>query len=94
MSSHEDVPFVFLLTCSETSLRGFAANCCNQIAELKKARRELNDDISLWEGRRQFVEKLIGSREEIFAICRSELRQQSLPFAPVKSDVRRRVAAA
>lgn len=94
MPSPENVPFVFLLTCSETSLRAFAANCCNQIAECKKAMRELEDDLLLWEGRRQFVESLIGSRQEIFDICKSELRQQSLPFGPVKADVRRRVAAA
>lgn len=92
MPSLEDVPFTYLLTCSESTLRDFAANCCNQIAELKKARREMNDELLLWEGRRQFVEKFIGARWEIFDICKNDLRQSEFRFEP-KNEVRRRAAA-
>ncbi|HEV2521073.1 MAG TPA: hypothetical protein VGT24_01720 [Candidatus Acidoferrales bacterium] len=92
MSSLEEVPFAFLLTCSEGTLRDFAANCCNQVAELKKARREINEDLLLWEGRRRFAEKLIGSRAEIFDICKKDLRQAEFKFEP-KREVRSRAAA-
>lgn len=93
MASFENVPLTYLLTCSESGLKDFAMHCCNEIANLKKARRELNEELLMWEGRAQLIEKLIASREEIFDICRKDLRQAEFKFEP-KHDVRRRVAAA
>lgn len=92
--SINDTPLFFLLTCSEGTLRDFAANCCNQIAELKRARRELNEELLSWEGRRQFVEKLIGNRNEIFDICRKDLRQTEFRFEPQHGRARRKSEAA
>lgn len=92
--SINDVPFSFLLTCSESILKDFAANCCNQIAELKKARRQTNDELLLWEGRRQFAEKLVSSRAEIFDICRKDLRQTEFRFEPQREIARRKSEAA
>lgn len=94
MSSFEDVPLTYLLTCPESTLRSFAANCCNQIAEIKKGIRERREELLLWDGRRRFAEKLIGSRAEIFDICRKDLRQSEFTFEPKREAVRRKSEAA
>lgn len=53
-----DMPFAYLMSCSEEAAGDFAASTLNRLAELKKARREIDDGIAELEGTAQVMEWL------------------------------------
>jgi len=75
-----NMPFAYMMTCSETSLGDFAAATLNRLAEEKKARREIDDRIAELEGTAQLVEWLRTRTHERTLLLSMDFPQHAFKF--------------
>jgi hypothetical protein len=76
-----EMPLHFLADCSEKSLRDFALSALSHVANLRKAKREIDEELLGWEGRAQLAEWLIAHRGELAQeLLRIDALQKSFDF--------------
>lgn len=81
MPSLPEVPVAVLLDCSDTTLRGIALSAENQAANLRKQKKEIEEELVQWEGRAQLAWWMASKRAELIAgILRTEDSQYPLDF--------------
>ncbi|HXU18951.1 MAG TPA: hypothetical protein VN788_00050 [Verrucomicrobiae bacterium] len=86
-----NMPFAYIMSCSEPSLGEFSLAVLNRLAEAKAARRDLEEQIDELEGTAQLIEWLRarpGARarllnlelpQGVFSFMREEIKPAALP---------------
>jgi hypothetical protein len=75
-----DMPFAYLMSCSDSALGDFAVATLNRICVLKKARRELDKDLLELEATSQLVEWLCSNKDGRAKLLRMDRPQESFDF--------------
>jgi hypothetical protein len=75
-----DMPFAYLLSCSERGLGDFALATLGRISEMRKARRELEDRIVELEATSQLIEWLSAHTAERERLLCMNFLQKSFQF--------------
>lgn len=75
-----NMPFAYIMSCSETGLGAFALAVFNRLAEEKKARREVDERIAELEGTAQVLEWLRAHAHERTRLLSMDLPQQTFDF--------------
>ena len=73
-----DMPFAYLLSCSDTALGSFSVATLQRISDLKKAKRELEDALRELEATSQLIEWLSMNRAEHARLLRMNGLQEPL----------------
>lgn len=75
-----EMPFKYLMSCSDAGLGDFAVATLRRISEMKKARRELEDRLVELEATSQLIEWLCGHAHEREVLLRIDVLQKRFDF--------------
>jgi len=77
-----DIPLNFLIASTENARKDFMLATLNRITELKRARKEIAEELLEETCRAMFCEWLAAHKDELVEACRAELLQKSFEFKP------------